>query len=124
MKKDNIIYWVTTAIVAVMMLFSAYNYFADPNMKAGFEAMGFPDFFRIELGTAKIIGALVLLIPGIPQLFKTSAYVGFVIVFVSAFITHLALGDAVSALVMPLVFLAILLVSFRFQQKRLVTAKS
>ncbi|GAB3650337.1 hypothetical protein GCM10028791_17360 [Echinicola sediminis] len=118
LNKERIIYWLTTGLVAIMMLFSAFAYFTNPEVQASFVKLGFPDFFRIELGVAKILGALVLLIPGIPQLVKTGAYAGFAIVFVSAFIAHLAIGDPIAVSLMPLVFLVVLLVSLRYQQKQ------
>lgn len=111
MKTTKIIYWVSTGIVGLMMLFSAYAYFTDPEVKAGFEKMGFHNYFRIELGLAKLIGAIVLLAP-LPARIKEWAYAGFTITFVSAFIAHTANGDPVANAVTPIVVLAILLVSY------------
>ncbi len=111
MKKDKVIFWVSTSLVSLMMLFSAYNYFTNEAVKNGFTHLGFPAYFRIELGIAKIIGALVLLVPTLPRLVKEAAYAGFAIVFISASIAHLAAGDPASAVVMPLVFLVVLVVS-------------
>lgn len=115
--KNKIIYWAATGLVSLMMLFSAYAYFTDPNVSAGFVAMGFKDFFRIELGIAKLLGAIVLLIPVAPKLIKEWAYAGFGITFISAFIAHAANGDPVSAMVMPLVALSLLAVSRVFFAK-------
>ena len=117
MKKNKTIYWISTGIVAIAMLLSAVGYFISPEMKAVFEHLGFPDYFRIELGAAKILGALVLILPMIPERVKAFAYFGFAITFVSAFIAHLSSGDPISAAAMPLVFLGILIVSFRFLSK-------
>ncbi|RAI93937.1 DoxX family protein [Algoriphagus yeomjeoni] len=114
---NKIIYWTSTSLVSLMMLFSAYAYFTDPNVSAGFTAMGFKDFFRIELGVAKILGALVLLLPFSQKLIKEWAYAGFGITFISAFIAHSANGDPVSAMIMPLVALALLAVSRVFLAK-------
>lgn len=99
------------------MLFSAFGYFANEEMKAAFIHLGFPGYFRIELAIAKIIGALVLLIPFIPKEIKDMAYVGFAITFISAFIAHISSGDPISVAIMPLIFLAILLVSFVYNNK-------
>ena len=115
--KNKIVYWIATGLVSLMMLFSAYAYFTDPNVSAGFVAMGFKDFFRIELGIAKILGAIVLLLPFVPKVVKEWAYAGFGITFISAFIAHSANGDPVSALVMPVVAFALLAVSRIFQTK-------
>jgi len=111
MKKDEIIYWVSTGVIGAMMLFSGYSYFANPQMVEGFKHMGFPDFFRVELGIAKIIGALILLIPQIPTKIKEWAYAGFIITFVSAAITHINAGDPTPNVITPLVMLVALLVS-------------
>ena len=111
MKTNKIIYWSSTVIIGLMMLFSAYNYFANPEMVQGFQHLGFPNYFRIELGTAKIIGALVLLIPQIPARLKEWSYAGFGITFISASIAHYNSGDATAMIITPLVLLVILVVS-------------
>ena len=108
MNTDKVIYWVTTGIICAMMLFSAYGYFTSEQMKGAFVHLGFPSYFREELGTAKILGVLALLIPAVPTKLKEFAYFGFALVFISAIIAHLSTGDGVGGAVMPLVFLGIL----------------
>jgi hypothetical protein len=114
MKVNKIIYWVTTAIVAVMMLFAAFSYFTSPDVKASFAHLGFPDYFRVELGVAKLLGAIVLILPFVPRKLKEFAYAGFAIVFVSAFIAHLSVGDPISAAIMPVIVLIFLAVSYLY----------
>ena len=116
MKKDKIIYWITTGLVSVMMLFSGYSYFANPDMTAGFKLMGFPDFFRVELGVAKIIAGIVLLIPFQSRI-KDWAYAGLGIVFISAAYTHISLHDEIGKTIAPLVFLGIMSISYLFYIK-------
>jgi hypothetical protein len=111
MKTTKIIYWVVTSIVAVMMLFSAYSYFSNPDIKTAFVHLGFPDYFRVELAIAKILGALVLLAP-VAARYKEWAYAGFAIVFISAFVAHRAAGDTAGVSAAPLVFLLLLAVSY------------
>ena len=117
MKKDKIIFWITTGIVSAMMLFSAYNYLTNLAMKGAFVHLGFPSYFRIELAIAKILGAIVLILPLIPLRLKEFAYTGFAITFVSAFIAHISSGDPVSVALMPMVFLVILVVSYIYSHK-------
>lgn len=117
MKKDKIIYWSTTGIISAMMLFSAYGYFTNPDMKNAFIHLGFPDYFRMELGVAKILGITALLLPMVPQKVKEFAYAGFIITFISAFIAHISSGDALSMAIMPLVMMAILIVSYFYNLK-------
>jgi len=119
MKKNKIIYWTATGILGGMMLLTAFGYLTNEEMKAGFVHLGFPSYFRIELATAKIIGALVLLIPFIPKRLKEAAYVGFAITFISAFIAHTSSGDPMSVAIMPLIFTGILVVSFIYSNKSL-----
>lgn len=107
MKRDKIIYWVTTAIVGLMMLASAVMYMTQASVKEGFQQMGFPDFFRVELGVAKGLAGIALLVPMVPRSLKVIAYVGLLIVFVSAMIAHIAIGDAPGAGA-PLFFLLLL----------------
>jgi len=117
MKKDKIIYWATTGVISLMMLFSAYQYISNPQMEEAFKHLGFPGYFRIELALAKIVGAAVLLIPQIPARIKEWAYAGFGIVFISASIAHFTSGDPVKNVIMPVVFLAILIASNIFLHK-------
>jgi uncharacterized membrane protein YphA (DoxX/SURF4 family) len=111
MKATKITYWVTTAIVALMMLYSASAYLTQPAMAAAFHHLGYPDYFRIELAIGKIIGAILLLAPLATRI-KEWAYAGFAITFVSAFIAHTVSGDPVANRVMPLIFLILLIVSY------------
>ena len=117
MKTNKIIYWISTSIVTAMMLFSAFGYFTNPDMKAAFVHLGFPGYFRIELATLKVLGAVALILPTVSEKIKTLAYFGFALTFVSAFIAHTASGDPVSVAVMPIIFLVILLVSYLYYRK-------
>ncbi len=117
MKKNKIVYWTTTGIVSVMMLFAAFSYFTNAKTIGGFVHLGFPSYFRIELGIAKVLGAIALLLTFTPYRLKEFAYIGFAITFISAFIAHLSSGDPVSVAVSPLIFLGILAVSYVYFQK-------
>ncbi len=111
MKKNKIIYWVATGIIALLMVFSAYNYLTNPQMAEGFKHLGFSNYFRVKLAVAKIFGALVLIIPAIPVRLKEWAYAGFGITFISASIAHASSGDAAAMAITPIVFLIILIIS-------------
>ena len=117
MKRDKLIYWSITAIVALALGFSGFSYFANPAMKDGFKHLGFPDYFRVELGIAKLIAALVLILPQVPLLVKEWAYAGVGITFISAAIAHISSGDPTGMVAAPLVFLVFLVVSYRYFHK-------
>lgn len=121
MNKNKIIYWTTTGIISAMMLFSAFGYFTNADMKAAFVHLGFPDYFRIELGVLKVLGALALLFPQVPDKIKSFAYFGFSLTFISAFIAHSASGDPIAVSAAPITFLVILGVSWYFQNKLKIT---
>jgi hypothetical protein len=92
MKGLKITYWTTTILISLMMLMSAIMYFTAPEVAKGFKMIGFPQYFRVELGIAKFIGAILLLAPVFPRL-KEWTYFGFFLTFVSAMIAHLSSGD-------------------------------
>lgn len=115
--KQKVIFWLSTGFFSVMMMFSAYSYFTNETVIGAFIHLGFPDYFRVELAVAKILGAAALLIPFVPRALKNFAYAGFTINLVSAAIAHLSLGDPASAWIPPVVFLGILAVSFASYMK-------
>lgn len=116
MNKLKITHWITTVLFSAMMFFSATMYFISPEMAQTFEHLGFPDYFRVELGIAKIIGVLLLLAPFSGRL-KEWVYAGFTINMISGSIAHVAQGDPTSAVVTPLILMGILAISCLTFQK-------
>lgn len=109
--NSKYLYWGATGLLALFMAFSSVWYFVGEGPAASFERLGFPDYFRIELGIAKMAGAIALVSP-VPRVVKEWTYAGFAITFVSAFIAHTAAGDPVSALVPPVLAFALLVTSY------------
>jgi hypothetical protein len=116
-KKNKIIFWTTISIFSLIMLLSAWSYFINPLMKEAFKHFGFPDYFRVELAIAKIIGVIALLIPAVPLKIKEWAYCGFGITLISATIAHFCSGDKIMALINPLSFLVLLIISNIYSHK-------
>ena len=114
-KKDKMIYWISTGLVTLVGV-SAINYFINPIAIEGFATFGFPSYFRIELGVAKIIAAIVIITPKIPSRIKEWAYVGFGITFISAIITHATVEGYVKA-IPPMVCFLMLGVSYFYFHK-------
>ena len=120
MKREQALYWTTTAIVCAVMVFSAVNFnLKNPvgPMKGAFVHLGFPDYFRIELTVAKALGVLALVMPGIPSKAREFAYAGFAITLVSASIAHFSSGDSMMFVIDPLLFLGALIVSYVYFTK-------
>jgi hypothetical protein len=92
MEKSVKIYWALSAALSAIMLFSAFYTGAQIE---GFKRLGLPDYLRIELVVAKIIGALLLLFSLTPQRVKEWIYAGYCICLVSAFIAKLNSGFSV-----------------------------
>jgi len=111
MKSKKVVYWITTSVIGLMMVFSAFNYFTSIEAVEGMARLGFQPFFVKELGFFKILGVLALVIPQVPFKIKEWAYAGFGIVFISAFWAHVNAGDPVSMSSMPIIFLVLLIVS-------------
>ncbi|TGM02074.1 DoxX family protein [Leptospira jelokensis] len=117
MNLKTIFYWVTTVAISLLMAFSAVTYFTNPEVVAGFQHLGFPDYFRVELGIAKILGAIVLIVPNIPSRIKEWAYAGFGITFISAAVAHSQSGDPIGMAIAPVVIFGILVSSYVLYQK-------
>ncbi|HVV48945.1 MAG TPA: DoxX family protein [Polyangia bacterium] len=91
-----IIYWVVTVLFCLQVGFTAYAQLRLPQVAAAFAHLGFPDYFRVELSWAKLVGVALLVAPVPPRL-KEWAYAGFAIDLASAIVAHLAVGDGPSA---------------------------
>ncbi len=75
--------------------------------------LGYPEYFQTILGTWKILGIVVLLIPRYPLL-KEWAYAGFFFVMTGAAISHIASGT-VSEIFPSLLLLALTITSWYFR---------
>jgi hypothetical protein len=120
MKKTKRIYWVTTGIVSTVMVFSIINFtFFDDYIypEGAFNHIGLPNYFRIELTIAKVLGVLALLIPTIPHKIKEFAYFGFGITLLSASIAHFSTGDGILYIMDPLLFFIVLCISYIYYRK-------
>jgi len=123
--KARLGYLVSTALFSAMMLASALAYLTgSAQMVQAFRHLGYPDYFRLMLGMAKIAGILALVIPHVPLLIREWAYAGFVITMVAAFISHAASGDPLARMAMPLVALGLVTISRALWRPALRTART
>ncbi|MDW7694805.1 DoxX family protein [Flammeovirgaceae bacterium SG7u.111] len=113
----NIIYWASTSLLSIMMLWSAFTYIFSQATIEGVRELGFPDFFRIELAVLKIIGVIVLLLPNIPTQMKEWAYAGFGLFLITAFVAHIAHKDSIGISLILIFFFALLIVSNIYMHK-------
>ncbi len=110
MKTTKIIYWVTTSIIC---LFASSAIFMNSKMAIeGTTHLGIPRWLGLEVSIGQLIGLVLLSIPAVPARFKEWAYVGFGIMYITATVAHIAVGDPFSNTVMAIVFFGLLLVSY------------
>ena len=107
----KVAYWASTAIVSALSLFAAFAYLSGGQQAVeGFAHVGYPQQLRVLLGIAKLLGAITLLVPGLPKL-KEWAYAGFTFAWIAATVAHYLAGDGPKVF-MPLVLLILLAVSY------------
>src|SRR6478672_4243385 len=112
MKTTKIIYWTATIII---FLFDGLLPALTSNTelaKQGISHLGYPDYFRVILTVFKIIGGIVLIVPGISARFKEWAYVGFGISFICAAASNWAVDGFSGLVLFPITAFVILAVSY------------
>lgn len=119
MKKNKIIFWTATGIIALweaVMPLSTWI-FAPEYMTFGTKALGYPDYFTYCLVIAKVLGVIAITYPKTPDTLKEWAYAGFTFNLVFAFLSHAFVNKEIGNIVMPLVVLAVLLTSYFYKDK-------
>jgi hypothetical protein len=91
-----IAFWTVTTLLCLQIGFTAYAQLRLPQVAEAFANLGFPDYFRVELAWAKLLGVVLLLAPVSARL-KEWAYAGFAITLGSALIAHFAVGEGPEA---------------------------
>ncbi|WP_026902490.1 DoxX family protein [Pedobacter glucosidilyticus] len=117
MKKEKIIYWVATSIIAlfegVMPALTSQTELA----KEGIRHLGYPAYFGNALVVFKIVGVLILIIPQIPKRIKEWAYAGFTFNFIFAAISHGFVDGINFQTFFPFIILGILMLSYVYYHK-------
>jgi DoxX-like protein len=115
-KTTKIIYWVTTGLIALFTL-PGILFINSKQAVEGMQHLGIPHWLQMEIGIGKFIGALILIIPMIPKRIKEWAYVAFGIDTLSATIGLVSVDGVTFNSLAPLIFFAILLVSYSCYHK-------
>lgn len=117
MKKEKIIFWTATIIIAlfegVMPALTSQTELA----KEGIRHLGYPEYFGNALVVFKVLGVLALVIPQIPKRVKEWAYAGFAFDFIFASISHGAVDGMNVQTIFPMFVLGILAVSYVYYHK-------
>jgi len=115
MNTNKIIYWIATAIMCLIFLYSASMYLTKYKMVTGFfEALSFPTWLVYPLAIAKILGVIAILSKQ-SKFLKELAYAGFFYDAVLALTAHLVNNDG-QHLIASVALVAIV-VSWYFDRK-------
>ena len=107
----KVTYWVTTILVSIFLLWSAYSYVYSKQTIEGIKELGFPDFFRVQLAILKLLAIAIILIPVIPIQVKEWAYAGIGLFFITAIVAHVVHKDPFIITLINLILIALLVVS-------------
>lgn len=123
MKTTKITFWFTTSLIflfmGVMPALTGHTEMA----KEGTRHLGYPQYFGMALNIFKIIGSLALIIPQVPKVLKEWAYAGFVFDIIFATISLWAVDGFNTMLLVPVLVMAVLLVSY-FSYHKLQSSQS
>lgn len=114
MKVTAAGYWVTTALIALETLAGGVTDLAHgrtsivsgPPVVDVVTHLGYPVYILSILGFWKLLGGIVLIVPGLPRL-KEWAYAGIFFELTGAAASFVAHGDDPNQLILPLVLVAL-----------------
>lgn len=125
MKKINIIYWTATLLLCLVMAGGGiYNIMNTAEVKT--ELVGhlhYPEYFGPFIGTLKVLGTIVILIPGFPKI-KEWAYAGFTFDLIGATFSAIAVGDPFKNVAPMFLLFALLILSYVYHHKKLQTKQA
>jgi len=115
-KRNKIIYWIATALLAFGMLVSGLQQILHAEEMAGMVVhLGYPPYFMDILGVWKILGVIAILLPRF-KLVKEWAYAGFFFAMTGALVSHLAIGDySVKGIIGPIMQTVFVILSWYFR---------
>jgi hypothetical protein len=103
-RPHRALFWTVTGLLAAGMAFGGLAQLLGASWNAeGMRHLGYPLYVMKIVGSWKMAGVVALLVPGRP-LVKEWAYAGFFCLLTSAWVSHLASGDAFLRALPPLVF--------------------
>ena len=117
MKKITTYYWIATILFALMMLMDGFGGVTQQQQgKDVMQHLGYPMYFLIIVGTAKILGVIAILQTKF-YVIKEWAFAGFAFNFIGAFASRAFMHDPLFEIIFPLIMLAILFVPYLLWKK-------
>ncbi|MFB9052349.1 DoxX family protein [Formosa undariae] len=115
MKRDKIIFYVSTGLLTLILLFSVNMYFFKHEAVAQmFTGFGYPTYIIYPYAVVKLLGLIAIWNSKFTTI-KEWAYAGFFFAFILAFFAHYMIGDG--GQMAALVALILLIVSYIFNKK-------
>ena len=118
MKTTKILYWVLNGLFAFVMFGSAIPDLLsmEDAVRGIHKIMGYPLYFIPFIGLAKILGAIVILIPGFPRL-KEWAYAGLTFDLIAATFSLYSIPNPEGPWYFMLIFLALAAAAYIYYHK-------
>lgn len=111
-RKQVVSYWVFTGLVCLAMgSGGVMDILQTEQVLEILDHLGYPPYFAVMLGVAKVLSVIALLAPGFRRL-KEWAYAGIVFDLLAAAISHIAVGDPVGDFAPPIVLLGFTMASY------------
>jgi len=120
-KTAKTLYWIVTSLTAAFMLLASIpDVLRLPQAVSIFQHLGYPAYLLPFLGTAKTLGIVAILVPGLQRL-KEWAYAGLVFDVIGALYSHLSVGDSPSRWMPALIGLVLVGGSYLSYRRQLIS---
>ena len=111
-KTRSIGYWITTLLGPASFVVGGTLFLTQGEQQVATLAhLGYPAYLLYILGFWKWLGAVTVVMPGLP-LVKEWAYAGFFFELTGAAASHAFAGDGLGQIVQPIVFLSLVMASW------------
>jgi len=111
-KTRRVFYWVATVLTALAFNVPGVgNLVRAAHIAQDMAHLGYPPYFLTILGTWKVLGAIVVAVPGLPRL-KEWAYAGMIFDLTGAAASRAFVGDGVPTVLVPIAIAGVVLVSW------------
>lgn len=115
MKRDKIIFYISTGLLTLLLLSSVSMYFFKHEMiEEAFKGFGYPSYLIYPYAVAKLLGLIALWNTKF-KIVKEWAYAGYVYAFILAFFAHIMIEDG--GQFTALIALLLLIVSYIFNKR-------
>ncbi|MFD2614417.1 DoxX family protein [Paenibacillus gansuensis] len=112
-----IAYWSVTSLFAASMTISGIGQLMELEGNVELlEKIGYPLYIMTILGIWKVLGAIALVVPGLPRV-KEWAYAGFFFLLTGAALSHVFAEDYGFPVILPLVYASLGMVSWALRTK-------